>query len=126
MCFLLFFIFSICALGHLPLPNEWWAHLIVPIHRSGPKTDIKNHRPISLLCILSRLLERLIYDKIIDKLIDIVSLVQFGFVGGGLDYNNGSSLSIIHSLNGIHLDNYYKKAFNSVPHNVLVKCLSSQ
>jgi len=50
--------------------------------KSEPKTDIKNYRPISLLCILSKLLERLIYDKIIDKIINLVSPVQFGFVRG--------------------------------------------
>ena len=37
------------------LPSEWQTHLIVPIHKSGPKTDIKNYRPISLLCILSKI-----------------------------------------------------------------------
>ena len=64
------------------LPSEWQTHLIVPIHKSGPKTDIKNYRQISLLCILSKFLERLVYNKIVDKVIKLVSPLQFGFVRG--------------------------------------------
>ena len=54
-----FHVLNLC-ISSCTLSNEWRTHLIIPIHRSRPKTDIKNYRPISLLCILSKLLERLI------------------------------------------------------------------
>jgi len=71
-----FHVLNLC-ISSCTLPNEWRTHLIVPIHKSGRKTDIKNYCPISLLCILSKLLERLIYDKIIDNLFHQCNLVSF-------------------------------------------------
>ena len=56
---LVYHLFSLC-ISSCSLPGEWRIHLIVPIHKSGSKTDIKNYRPISLLCILSKILEKLI------------------------------------------------------------------
>ena len=46
------------------LPTDWRTHLIIPVFKSGDKSSTHNYRPISLLCTVSKLLERLIYDKI--------------------------------------------------------------
>ena len=48
------------------LPKEWKTHLITPIFKSGNKADIRNYQPVSLLCILSKMLEKLIYNSIFD------------------------------------------------------------
>ena len=47
------------------LPEEWKVHKIRPIHKRGDPTNISNYHPISLLCILSKLLESIIYSKVI-------------------------------------------------------------
>ena len=46
------------------IPTEWCTHCIIPIHKSGNKTLVNNYRPISLLCILSKVLERIVYNRI--------------------------------------------------------------
>ena len=39
------------------IPAEWCIHLITPIHKSGDKSSVNNYQPISLLCVISKLLE---------------------------------------------------------------------
>jgi len=122
-----FHVLNLC-ISSCTLPNEWRTHLIVPIHKSGPKPDIKNYRPISLLCILSKLLERLIYD---DKVINLASPVQFGFIRGRSSLQQMllfiKSVVEAHelstSIDAIYLD--IRKAFDSVPHNDLLTKLWS-
>ena len=58
---------------------EWKMHKIIAVHKSGDKTSVKNYRPISLLCIVSKVLERLIYDKIINTVSKCITQYQFGF-----------------------------------------------
>ena len=63
------------------IPNEWKCHSIIPIFKSGNKSQVKNYRPISLLCIVSKLLEHLIYSKVSKFLTDNNTLCrhQIGF-----------------------------------------------
>ena len=63
------------------IPCEWKCHSITPIFKSGDKSLVKNYRPISLLCIVSKVLERLIYNKISKFITDnnILCCHQFGF-----------------------------------------------
>jgi hypothetical protein len=42
--------------GHFPM--QWKIARITPVHKSGSRTDKSNYRPISILCIVSKLLER--------------------------------------------------------------------
>ena len=61
------------------IPSEWKLHKITAVPKSGDKTSVKNYRPISLLCITSKVLERLIYDKIINSVSNCITQYQFGF-----------------------------------------------
>ncbi len=47
------------------IPTEWKTHKITPIPKKGDLMEITNYRPISLLCILSKVLESIILQKII-------------------------------------------------------------
>ena len=54
---------SLCALFNLSLaegklPTEWKDALVVPVHKKGKKEDVTNYRPIPLLCVVSKVLER--------------------------------------------------------------------
>ena len=42
------------------IPSEWKIHKITSVYKSGNKTSVTNYRPISLLCMMSKVLERLI------------------------------------------------------------------
>ena len=57
---------------------------VIPIHKSGSKSDIKNFRPISLLPILDKIFEHLIHDRLVSFLnnCNILSRQQFVFVSG--------------------------------------------
>ena len=52
------------------------------IFKSGERNLIKNYRPISLLCNISKVFERIIYDKIISFVSDRISPFQFGALKG--------------------------------------------
>ena len=64
------------------IPSEWKIHKITPIFKSGDRSSICNYRPISLLCTVSKVIERLAYSKVIDFLYPSFSLSQFGFLAG--------------------------------------------
>ena len=54
---------SLCKLFNMSIstgsiPQEWRTSNIVPVHKSASKGLASNYRPISLLCIVSKLLER--------------------------------------------------------------------
>ena len=49
-------LFVMCLL-HSKIPIEWKTHKIAPIPKKGDLLEIINYRPISLLCILSKVLE---------------------------------------------------------------------
>ena len=44
-------------------PSEWKKGNIVPIHKKGDKQTLKNYRPVSLLPICGKSLERLMFDE---------------------------------------------------------------
>ena len=53
------------SLSQKYLPLEWRTHLIKPIIKSGDKSSIRNYRPISLLSVVSKVLEKLVYNSIV-------------------------------------------------------------
>ena len=100
--------------------------MIIPVFKSGDKSSVRNYRPISVLCSVSKLLEKLIYDKIIHFVSASIYSSQFGFRP---NHSTTQQLliflnSIQDSLNSnsqadvIYLD--FKKAFDSVSHNELL------
>ena len=74
-------LFSLSISKH-SIPSEWKHHSITPIYKSGEKSLVSNYRPVSLLCITSKVLERLIYDNLSKFVLfhGIISPSQFGFL----------------------------------------------
>jgi hypothetical protein len=48
------------------LPEQWKVARIVPLHKKGAKNDLKNYRPISNLCVASKIFEKCILRRIED------------------------------------------------------------
>ena len=62
-------------------PDSMKIAKVIPLYKSGEKMKINNYRPISILPVFSKLLERIMYNRIIsfiDKH-DILYPHQFGF-----------------------------------------------
>jgi hypothetical protein len=108
------------------VPTEWKSANVVALHKKGKKSDPSNYRPISLLPICSKVLERCIYNHIIDEIRPLISEHQFGFLS-----NSSTNSQLITFFNKINtcLDNkgetdviYFdlSKAFDSVPHPPLL------
>ncbi len=116
------------------LPSDWKHSHIVPIPKTkSPSSSPSDYRPISLLPIISKVLERHVYNFIFDfcNRHDVISNSQFGFRPGfstvsallSFTHHCFSLLDSRNSVCSIFFD--LRKAFDSVPHKLLLDTLSS-
>ena len=65
-------------------PSEWKKANIVPIHKKGDKQTLENYRPVSLLPICGKILERLMFNEMFNFFIEnkLISSNQSGFKPG--------------------------------------------
>ena len=85
------------------IPGKLKIAKVIPIFKSADASQLKNYRPISLLPVFSKLLEKIMYDKLISFLNanNILYKHQYGF---------RSKHSTIHPI--IHLLNHCAEASN--------------
>ena len=64
-------------------PDKLKCVKVIPIHKKGTPTDPSNYRPVSLLSIYSKVLEKLMHKRLYEFLdkIDAFHSLQFGFRG---------------------------------------------
>ena len=64
------------------VPNDWKLSNVTAIFKKGDKTDAGNYRPISLTCIICRILESILRDSIIIHLqhYQLIAKSQHGFL----------------------------------------------
>ena len=115
------------------VPTEWKTSAIVPIPKGGDTNQPSNYRPISLLSILSKLLERHMYKHVLKHIEATMPLAlqQWGFRSGRSTVS--ALLDVTH--NWLQLMDmgkevcavffYLRKAFDSVPHRSLLEKLKS-
>ncbi len=69
------------SIKHSVFPDKWKQGKVAPLHKSGPKDDVNNYRPISVLPIISKILEKHVHDSLMDYLIlyRLLHKTQSGF-----------------------------------------------
>ena len=55
---------------------------IIPIHKKGDKSIVENYRPISLLCLSAKIMERVLQDELLSKTQEFLNATQHGFILG--------------------------------------------
>ena len=112
------------------VPKEWKLSNIIPVFKNS-HSRVENYRPISLLCVVSKVFERCILNKLRDHLLKLVNSSQHGFISGRscttqlvevLNYI-GSLLDSGKQTDVILLD--MSKAFDKVSHDALVNKLAN-
>ena len=61
------------------LPSLWKLSNVVPIFKKGDSKQVSNYRPISLLCIASKIMERIIHEETTLKVLHLIDRRQHGF-----------------------------------------------
>ena len=107
-------------------PTIWKRANVVPVYKKGDKKDPANYRPVSLLCICSKILERVVCDQLVGHVAPVLSPAQHGFLAGRSCETNLSCLvkqlwdaiAAGHQTDVIYTD--YSSAFTSVNHSLLL------
>ena len=110
-------------------PMEWKAARVTPIFKKGQRTMLDNYRPISILPVVSKLMERILYDQMYDylKKQNILSEHQFGFrqfhstTTTLLDCTNEWYINMDRGLYIIVVLLDLKKAFDTVNHEIILR-----
>lgn len=110
------------------IPDQLKIAKVIPIYKKGDACQTCNYRPISLLSIFDKLLEKIVHKRLLSHLQKHNVLYQYQF---GFRKNHSTTLALIDVIDNIYkyLDNNeitigiyldLKKAFDTVNHDILL------
>ena len=119
------------SLAQGKIPEAWKLARVSPIFKGGDVTDPLNYRPISVLPVMSKVLERLVFNQLYKYLNDnnLLTDSQFGFRPKfstllaliTITENIRKALDEGLTVGFVTLD--LKKAFDLIPHEVIIEKL---
>ena len=112
-------------------PSAWKEAVVRPLHKGGVKNAVNNYRPISILCVASKLLERHVHSSLYDYVNtnNILCTSQSGFRQNHSCHSCltnmleswYSSINIGKVVCSVELD--FSKAFDVLDHGILLSKL---
>lgn len=115
------------------VPKQWKSAYVAPIFKKGDKKKAENYRPVSLTCVICKLLESIVKDHLMSHMEEnsLFSVHQFGFRSGhscvtqllSIFEEWSKALDNHEKIDVIYLD--FRKAFDTVPHQRLANKLFS-
>ena len=110
------------------IPKIWKTANITAIYKKGDKKFAGNYRPVSLTCIICKLLEKIVRESMVNhmKKYDLFSDKQYGFISGrstvlqllAVLESWTQSLDVGNDIDVAYCD--YMKAFDKVSHRRLI------
>lgn len=122
-----------CSFNRRHVPEEWRYANISAIFKKGDRSEPSNYRPVSLTCIICKIMESIIRESMIRhmKKHRMFSKKQFGFISG-----RSTVLQLLkvldrwtetmdegHAIDVAYCD--FMKAFDKVPHRRLMEKVKS-
>ena len=126
------FIFSLQTIKlQAIVPLQWKVANITPVFKREDPTLATNYTPISLVCTLSKVLERCVHNHSYQHLEPHIYQMQYGFIRG--KSTTTQLLEVYHEIlesvaSGNEVDVIYldfSKAFDKVPHHLLLRKLET-
>ena len=114
------------------VPKQWNFSTIILLHKKGPKDDLNNYRPISLMSNLYKLFSQIITKRLTKILDENQPPEQAGFRSGYSTTDHIQTVNQIfekmeeynHEIHIAFID--YTKAFDSVEHECVLQALENQ
>ena len=115
------------------VPDDLKSARVVPLFKKNDKTEVGNYRPVSILCVLSKVLEKVIFDQAQEYLTDNKLLYEFQ---SGFRQRFSTDTCLMHLSDYIRLqmDKGHlvgmvlldlQKAFDTVDHGILLMKLKA-
>ena len=110
-------------------PDAWKLASIVPVFKKGDRRDVANYRPISLLSLVSKVMEKLVKPRILDLCSPNLDPRQHGFLGGRscttqlipFTHNLAQALDARARVDVVYFD--FSRAFDSCNHDLILSKL---
>ena len=107
-------------------PSTWKRANVIPVFKKGSKKLPENYRPVSLLAICSKVLERVVCDGLLQACLPALPTTQHGFLSKRSCISNlvcflehcWTSLTTGTQTDALYTD--YSSAFTSVSHRLLL------